>query len=155
MRRPAAAKLGEGSAADATVQGRRVEKVLQSGDVLVSGVPEKLCAKYGIRGLRRAAARLYKDADRAAYGDWLRREVLPRARTDFRLAPEVYAVALETVGVDDTPEEIAALGHRGFVEIQEEMKRVAGVVARERHLPSADYRDVLRDLEKDQIVGEA
>jgi hypothetical protein len=53
------------------------------------------------------------------------------------------------------PEELTAKAHEAFSVIQAEMQKVAGVVARERHLPSADYRDVIRALKADQIVGDA
>ena len=81
----------------------------------------------------------------------MRREVLPKARTDFRLPPEIYKVRLEEFGVDYTPEELAKLAHAGFTEIQAEMKPVAERIAAARKLPSADYRDVIRELKKEQL----
>jgi len=35
------------------------------------------------------------------------------------------------------------------------MKPIAEQVAKERHLPSSDYRDVIRELKKQQLVGDA
>jgi uncharacterized protein (DUF885 family) len=42
-----------------------------------------------------------------------------------------------------------------FAEIQAQMQTVAAKVAAQRSLPSADYRDVIRALKKEQLVGDA
>lgn len=126
-----------------------VEKAIQNSAVLTDGI-EKLFQKYGIAGYEPVFAEYKKQI--AAYETWLKTELVPKSRADFRLAPEIYAMRLERVGVDLKPEEIAALGHKGWSEIQAEVKTVASAVARERKLPSADYRDVLRALKKEQIA---
>jgi hypothetical protein len=89
------------------------------------------------------------------YDAWVRTEVLPKARTDFRLPPEEYALDLQSYGIDIPPEQIAAMAHQAFIEIQGEMKGIAAKIAKERDLPSSDYRDVMRELKKKQLVGEA
>ena len=81
--------------------------------------------------------------------------VLPKARTDFRLPPEEYALALEHYGIDIPPDQFAAMAHEAFNEIQDEMKPIAAQIAKQRNLPSADYRDVIRELKKQQLVGDA
>ena len=91
----------------------------------------------------------------AAYEEFLRTTVLPRARADFALPPAVYALRLERAGVDLPQDQLVALAHEQFAAIQGQMKGVAAEVARARGLPSADYRDVLRELKKEQLVGEA
>jgi uncharacterized protein (DUF885 family) len=89
------------------------------------------------------------------YDTWFRATVLPKARTDFGLPPEEYALDLQGYGLDIPPARIAAMAHQAFTEIQEEMKPIAAKVARQRHLPSNDYRHVMRDLKKQQLVGDA
>ena len=89
------------------------------------------------------------------YDAWIRTTVLPKARADFRLPPEEYALALQNYGIDIPPAEMAAMAHKGFNEIQEEMKPIAAQIAKERKLPSSDYRDVIRELKKQQLVGDA
>jgi hypothetical protein len=81
--------------------------------------------------------------------------VLPKARADFRLPPEEYALNLEDYGIDIPPGELAAMAHQAFSDLQAEMKPIAAQIAQERHLPSSDYRDVMRELKKEQLVGEA
>ena len=90
-----------------------------------------------------------------AYDAWTKATVLPKARSDFRLPAEEYALALEDYGIDIAPGQLAAMAHKAFGEIQDEMKPIAAQIAKERHLPSSDYRDVIRDLKKQQLVGEA
>ena len=47
------------------------------------------------------------------------------------------------------------MAHQAFTEIQEEMKPIAAQIAKQRNLPSSDYRDVIRELKKQQLVGDA
>jgi len=95
------------------------------------------------------------EAQVQAYDAFLRDEVLPRARTDFRLAPELYAIALRDSGVDFPAAELASRAQVAFREIQNEMGALAPLVARERGLPGGDYRAVLRALKAEQFEGEA
>ena len=89
------------------------------------------------------------------YDTWIKANVLPKARTDFRLPPEEYDLALEGYGIDIPKEKLVAMAHDAFIEFQGEMKVVADKVAKERNLPSSDYRDVIRELKKQQLVGDA
>ncbi|MEE4271492.1 MAG: DUF885 domain-containing protein [Thermoanaerobaculales bacterium] len=91
----------------------------------------------------------------AVSDDFLRAEVLPRARRDARLPPAVYEMLLEEMGVDMPVDELARRGMVAFREIQNEMRVLAGLIAEERQLADADYRDVLRHLRRDQLSGES
>lgn len=91
----------------------------------------------------------------ADYDAWLKATVLPKARSDFRLPPEHYALDMEGYGIDIPPAQLTAMAHQAFTEIQGEMKTVAVQIAKERKLPSSDYRDVIRELKKQQLVGDA
>lgn len=112
-----------------------------------------LCQKYQLTGWEEPYAKLKSQL--TDYDAWTRATVLPRARADFRLQPEEYALALEQYGIDIPPAQMAELAHQGFTEIQEEMKPIAAQIAKERKLPSSDYRDVIRELKKQQLVGDA
>ena len=129
-----------------------VEKMLATSATLRDGVG-KLFAKYGLTGHEDALRALSQQQD--AYDAFLRETVLPKARDGFALPPPVYALDLERIGVDLPPAELTQRAHEEFMAIQQEMSRVAAVVAAQRHLPSADYRDVLRELKKEQLVGAA
>ena len=91
----------------------------------------------------------------ADYDAWVRATILPKARIDFRLPPEEYALELEGYGIDIPQEQLTAMAHKAFTEIQGEMQTVATEIAQQRKLPSSDYRDVIRELKKQQIVGDA
>src|SRR3546814_2674452 len=91
-----------------------------------------------------------------AYEDWTRAQILPRARSDHRLPPALYADNLKQVGVTDlAPDELIRRAQLSFVEIQNEMRALAPLVARQNGYKSDDYRDVIRELKKDQISGDA
>jgi uncharacterized protein (DUF885 family) len=77
------------------------------------------------------------------------------ARIDFRLPAEEYALNLEDVGIDIPSDQLTALAHQAFTEFQAEMKPIAARIAEQRHLPSSDYRDVMRELKKQQLEGAA
>ncbi len=127
---------------------QEVEKGLNDSSSLVTGVG-LLLEKYKMQGYEEAYARF--KSQMTEYQQFMRREVLPKSRTDFRLPPALYKVNLENVGVDYPLDQLQALAHRSFLEIQAEMKPLAAKIARERHLPLSDYRDVVKELKKDQL----
>jgi hypothetical protein len=91
----------------------------------------------------------------AAYDRAVRSEVLPRARTDFKLPADLYADNLLQYGVDIPAEQLVSMAHRAFDEIQKEMQTIAADIARDRTSVETDYRVVIRSLKKQQIVGDA
>ncbi len=112
-----------------------------------------LFQKYKITGWEKPFARL-KD-ELTQYDDWVRATILPKARTDFRMPPEQYALAFEGYGIDIPPDDIARMAHEAFTQYQAEMKPLAAEIAKEKGLPSADYRQVIAELKKKQITGDA
>ncbi len=112
-----------------------------------------LMQKYNLAGWQDPFAKLKTQL--ADYDAWIRATVLPKARTDFRLPPEEYALDLEDYGIDIPPSQMATMAHKAFAEIQDEMKPIAAQIAKQRNLPSSDYRDVMHELKKQQLVGEA
>ena len=105
-----------------------------------------------VRGWQSAHERLA--AQLRAHCEWVRDAVLPKARKDHRLPRELYADRLKSVGVDITPEQAVSLGMLAFAEVREEISRLAAQIARERKLDSADYRQVLRELKRQQVPPE-
>jgi hypothetical protein len=129
-----------------------VETDLTRADFFINGIPQ-LFEKYKIDGYQAAFAKLKQQL--IDYNVWVKQEILPKARTDFRLPPEEYAFGLEQLGVDIPPDKLTAMAHKAFTEYQQEMQEIAAKIAKERGWKSADYRDVIRELKKDQLVGEA
>jgi Bacterial protein of unknown function (DUF885) len=130
----------------------QVEKNLSNADFFINGIGQ-LFEKYKIEGYQEAYAKLKEQL--TAYNDFVRKEILPRARTDFRLPAEQYAFALEQYGVDIPPAQLAAKAHAAFDDIQKQMQELAPRVAKEKGISSTDYRDVIRALKKDQLEGQA
>jgi hypothetical protein len=128
-----------------------VEKDLSQTNTFVTGIGLML-EKYKILDYEPAYAKLKEQL--AAYDAFIRKEVLPKSRTDFRLPTELYQTRLESVGVDYPIDELARLAHESFKEIQAEMQVVAAKVAKERNLPSSDYRDLIHELKKEQLKGD-
>lgn len=112
-----------------------------------------LFAKYHLQGWEQPFAQLKTQL--ADYDAWLRVTILPHARTDFRLPPQEYALSLEGFGVDLPPAELAAMARAAFADYQAEMAPLAAQIAKQHGWPSSDYRDVIRELKKTQIAGDA
>ena len=125
---------------------------LNTSPQFVEGIAQ-LFQKYKIAGYEEPYQQLKQQM--AQYDKFVMNEILPKARTDFRLPPEEYAFALEQVGVDIPPDELAARAHEAFDDLQKQMKKLAPEVARQNGWKLTDYRDVIRELKKDQLVGEA
>lgn len=114
---------------------------------------ERLFLKYKLTGWQEPFAKLRQEL--ADYDTWIRGTVMPKARSDFRLAPEEYALSLESYGVDIPPAQLADEAHKAFTECQAEMQPLAAEVAKEHGWKLTDYRDVIRELKKTQITGDA
>lgn len=127
-----------------------VEKDLENTNAYENGIG-LLLEKYKIQGYQAVFAKLKEEL--GEYNDFIRREVLPKARSDFRLPPEYYAIQLEQYGVDYTPGELVRLAHASFTGIQAQMQPLAAKIAKQRGLPSSDYRAVIAALKKEQIPG--
>jgi len=112
----------------------------------------KLFTKYGLDKAEGAPAALDAlDKQMADYGAWVRATVLPRARKDFRLPPELYANSLKNVGMDLPPQELMQKAEVAFTELRNEMQALAVLVAKEHGFKDSDYRAVIHDLKKEQL----
>ena len=130
----------------------QVERDLANSETYLTGL-EELFKKYGLAGYEEPFRRLREQV--AAYNDFVRREILPRARTDYRQPAELYAFSLKQYGVDMPVEDLVSRAEVSFREIQNEMQALAPLVAKEKGFQATDYRAVMRELKKEQITGEA
>ena len=129
-----------------------IETELGRDSSYLSGIAS-LFTKYRLRGWEETYRTLKSEL--TAYDAWVRANVLPKARTDFRLPPQAYTLAFENYGIDISPAQIAAMAHQAFGEYQAQMAPIAAAIAAKHGYPSSDYRAVIRELKKDQITGEA
>ncbi len=130
----------------------QIETELGRDSSYLSGIAS-LLKKYGLHGWEAPYQAL--QAELTAYDAWVRANILPKARTDFRLQPEEYALAFESYGIDLTPTQIAASAHKAFAEYQTQMAPLAAQIAERDGYPSSDYRAVIQELKKKQITGDA
>jgi uncharacterized protein (DUF885 family) len=113
----------------------------------------QLFVKYKLTGWEEPLDKLQQEL--ADYDTWIRGTVMPKARSDFKLAPEEYALSLEGYGVDIPPAQLAEMAHQAFAADQAQMQTLAAEVAKEHGWKLSDYRDVIRELKKKQITGDA
>jgi len=141
---------------EAMVPGRQlpfkgqIEKNLSNSARFVDGIAE-LFATYKISGSEEGVKLLRRQV--ADYDAFLKSDVLPKAGSDFRLPPPVYAFNLRQNGVEMPPLELAQRARVAFMEIRNEMMALAPLVAKEKGFAGSDYRDVIRSLKKEQWTG--
>ena len=128
-----------------------VESELAKSSRFVGGL-RPLFVQYELEGWETGLEALAAQIER--WDEFLRAEVQPRSRDDFHLPPELYSLKLRDRGVDMPIEELASRAKVAFVEIQNEAQVLAGLIADQRSLDVADYRDVIRVLKQDQVTGE-
>ncbi|HWS69709.1 MAG TPA: DUF885 domain-containing protein [Steroidobacteraceae bacterium] len=127
-----------------------VETELGRNSNYVDGIAD-LFRKYKLGDWESGYARL--KVQLADYDAWVRAHILPKARSDFRLPPEEYALALEEYGVDLPPAQIASMARIAFEECRAEMAPLAAKIAKADGYAASDYRSVITELKKKQIKG--
>jgi hypothetical protein len=128
-----------------------VETSLARNPSFVDGIAA-LCQQYGLQGWEEPFDKL--KAQLVEYDGWISKEILPKARSDFRQPPEEYALELEAFGIDLAPGKLAEMAHQSFIEIQGEMQSISRQIAKKNNWPSGDYREVIKKLKERQLMGE-
>ena len=129
----------------------RVEDTLGQTETYIKGIHD-LFAKAKIKGADKALAAM--DKQLRAYAEWEKANVLPKARDDFRLPPEIYAYRLKAVGIDLPPEQLVARARRGFYDTRRQMEALAPQVAKKFGFAKTDYLSVIAELKKDKIPAD-
>jgi hypothetical protein len=123
---------------------------LQRSESMITGIGE-LLAETDLEGWQEpyeVLARQLRD-----YNDWVRAEILPRARDDYRLPPALYEDALRNWGVDADPLELIEQATKGYMDIRNEMEALAPLVASEKGYETRDYREVIALLKRDGALN--
>jgi hypothetical protein len=128
-----------------------VEQDLERADTFISGI-EDLLKESGVKGWKKPYKKLAKQM--RAYNDWVRAEILPRARDDYRLPAVMYEDALHNWGVDASPESLIANATQGYMDIRNEMEALAPLVAAQKEYDTKNYREVIRLLKQERIGGD-
>ncbi|MGA8205679.1 MAG: DUF885 family protein, partial [Woeseiaceae bacterium] len=126
-----------------------VEQDLQRSETFIKGIKDLLAGTdlEGWQDAYETLARQMRD-----YDDWVRAEILPRARDDFRQPAVIYEDALKNWGVDASSQALIEQGTRGYEDIRNEMQSLAPLVARQKGYDTSDYREVIARLKKDGAI---
>lgn len=130
---------------------REVQRALDNADTYAKGI-RQLFAKYDIQGADDALDAIEKQIKE--YSDWTRTAVLPKARADTRLPPELYAYQLKQYGIDIDPMLLIQRAKLEFMETRSAMQQLAPLVAKANGIDATDYIDVIRALKKRNIAND-
>jgi len=132
----------------------QVEQSLENVPTYIAGI-RKLFADMKIAGAEATLALMEQQLNE--YAAWERQTVLPLSRTDFRMAPELYAFRLKQVGIDIAPQALIERAEVAYLETRAAMQALAPVVAAKlalKGIDGNDYRQVLRALKSDSIPND-
>jgi len=126
-----------------------VEQDLERAETFITGIDELLSGTdlQGWQGAYETLAGQMRD-----YNDWVRAEILPRARDDFRLPAVMYEDALKNWGVDASPNSLIEEATKGYMDIRNDMEALAPLVAKKMGYGTSDYREVIALLKKDGAI---
>jgi hypothetical protein len=128
-----------------------VQQSLDNRQRFVDGI-RKDFERSGLKGWQSDLAVL--DRQLKEYSSWVEQNVMSRARKSNQLPAEIYADNLRNFGVRTDPRELMQQALVSFVQTRDELDALARLVARDRGLPSSDYRDVIRALKAQQIPND-
>ncbi len=129
-----------------------VQQDMQDDPHYIAGL-KQLLSHSKVKGWEPVYAKLAQQM--TDYVAWIKTDVVPHARKTNRLPEAMYANQLHQMGVDEDPRKLMREAMFSYAEIQHQMEGMAILVARQHGFKSTDYRDVIRELKKDQIVGKA
>ncbi|MDH3752115.1 MAG: DUF885 domain-containing protein, partial [Gammaproteobacteria bacterium] len=127
-----------------------VEQDLERAETFITGI-EELLSGTDLQGWESSYETLA--GQMRDYNDWVRAEILPRARDDFRLPAVMYQDALKNWGVDASPESLIEQATKGYMDIRNEMEALAPLVARKMGYETNDYREVIALLKKNGAIS--
>lgn len=126
---------------------QQVRQAIDRVPQLVAGIRE-MFARYQIAAPEALAA---IETQLTSYADWERATVLPAARANYRLPPELYAINLKARGIDIPPEQLIARARRGFYETRQQMEALAPIIAAKHGWEETDYPSVIGKLKEATI----
>lgn len=131
-----------------------VEQALGNVETYAAGV-RKLFERYKIAGADAALSAM--DQQFKDYAAWARSTVLPEARSDNRLPPELYAFQLKQYGINIDPQLLIRRAQVEFMETRAAMRQLAPLVAQAKGITGVDGHDyvaVIRALKRNSIPND-
>lgn len=126
-----------------------VEQDLERAETMITGIEEVL-AGTDLQGWEETYATLAGQL--REYNDWVRAQILPRSRDDYRLPADLYEDALHNWGVDASPTDLIEQATKGYMDIRGEMEALAPLIAAEKGYDTNDYREVIALLKRDGAI---
>ena len=126
-----------------------IEQDVERAESFITGI-EGLLAGTDLQGWEESYATLAGQL--RDYNEWLLAEVLPRARSDYRLPAAVYEDALRNWGVDASPHDLIEQATKGYMDIRNEMEALAPQIAAEKGWDTRDYRAVIARLKEEGAI---
>lgn len=126
-----------------------VEQDLERAETFVTGI-EELLSGTDLEGWQESYSVLAGQL--RDYKEWVRAEILPRARDDFRLPAALYEDALRNWGVDASPHDLIEQASKGYMDIRNEMDSLAPLIAAEKGYDTNDYREVIALLKSEGSI---
>lgn len=123
-----------------------IEQDIERAESFITGI-EALLAGTDLKGWQESYATLAGQL--RDYNEWVLAEVLPRARTDYRLPAAVYEDALRNWGVHASPHDLIEQATKGYMDIRNEMEALAPQIAAEKGWDTRDYREVIAKLKEE------
>jgi uncharacterized protein (DUF885 family) len=127
----------------------QVERSLAAVPTYMQGIRDVF---KGVEGAEPALAALAKQFNE--YAAWERREVLPLAREDFRLPPELYAMRLKQSGIDIDPQQLIQRAQAEFMSTRAALQTLAPLMAQKMNMLGGDYRAVIRAMKRNTVPND-
>ena len=124
----------------------QIEQDLERAETMITGI-EELFAGTDLQNWQESYETLA--GQMRDFNEWVRAELLPRARENYRLPAALYEDALRNWGVDASPEDLIEQATKGYMDIRGEMEALAPLIAAEKGYDTSDYREVIRRLKED------
>ena len=126
-----------------------LEQDLERAESFVTGI-EQLLAGTDLQGWEESYATLAGQL--RDYNDWVRAEIMPRARDNFRIPMPLYENALRNWGVDANPLDLIEQATKGYMDIRNEMEALAPQIAAEKGWDTRDFREVIARLKEEGAI---
>lgn len=126
----------------------QVQQSLDNQPRYLAGMRD-LFRKSGLSGWQADFKRLERQM--GEYADWVKQDLLPRARQTNRLPEVIYADNLKNFGVHADPRDLMRQAQSAYTQIRLEMDALAQLVAHEHGFASSSYVDVIHELKKQKI----
>jgi uncharacterized protein (DUF885 family) len=126
-----------------------VEQYLLESPEYLTGI-KKLLEKSGRTDWQEDFVRFSKQVE--IYDNFLRKTLIPKARTDYKLPKEIYSHILRIRGITAKPEELIEAGVSDYKKVYRQFESTAKEVARKLKLKTTAPVSVLRHLKAKQVT---